>query len=217
MQNVYRKSVKLHAKRATEDGVIETILNGVLETRVPYSKGDWIMLGTEGERYPMSHSKFLARYDPESATDEETPSRPGTASSRPGTASSRPGTRSGTEAARRRLDRAKAEGFRLYQAKGQVWAHRLTELEHADHFPLGQLKAPWGEAMLISPGDYLAIPYPSGGELYRIQPKVFAETYKREPGNDRISISPALVSKTDSPRRKASLATPRRKASQAKA
>ena len=80
-----------------------------------------------------------------------------------------------------------------------MWAHRLTELEHADHFPLGQLKAPWGEQMLISPGDYLAMPYPSGGELYRIQPKVFAETYKecesgesvpaltRPPGEQRVN------------------------------
>lgn len=45
---VCSKATKVHAKVTTEDGVIETIVDGAIEARRPYDKGDYIICGSRG-------------------------------------------------------------------------------------------------------------------------------------------------------------------------
>ena len=51
LESVYCKTAKMHAKLAAEDGMLETVVGGVVETSKAYEKGDFILSGTEGERY----------------------------------------------------------------------------------------------------------------------------------------------------------------------
>ena len=44
---------------------------------------------------------------------------------------------------------------------------------------MAQFAASWGEAMRVEPGEYLALPFPAGGEIYRIEAAAFANTYCR--------------------------------------
>ena len=60
---VYFKTTKLHAKRATEDGAIKMIKDGVGHSRKKYNKGDYIVCGSRGQKYPMDAAQFSARYD----------------------------------------------------------------------------------------------------------------------------------------------------------
>ena len=60
---VYRKTVSIHAKLADEDGILKTIVDGVVETQKPYRKGDYIMIGSRGGRYSMRAVDFSARYN----------------------------------------------------------------------------------------------------------------------------------------------------------
>ena len=68
----YRKTTKMHAKPALEDGIVETIVDGVVEDRKSCKRGDFIVIGSRGGRYAMSELSFATRYDrtrPEPATD----------------------------------------------------------------------------------------------------------------------------------------------------
>ena len=144
--SVYCKTTKMHGKLALADGVLQTVVNGVVETYKSYEKGDFIMSGTEGERYVMGALDFSMRYErgrPEPATTEE-------------------------------LDK---EGFQLYRPTGKIWGHLLTDAEVRQHFPAGQFVASWGSPMAVEAGDFLAMPFPVGGELYRIKSSAFANTY----------------------------------------
>ena len=69
------------------------------------------------------------------------------------------------------------EGFQLFIACGRCWAKRLTQAECEERFPGSSFMASWGEAMRVAPGDYLAVPAPAGGEVYRIEGDVFSKTY----------------------------------------
>lgn len=60
---LYSKKVRVNAKLAFEDGIVETVVNGVCESRKPYTKGDFIVIGSRGGRYAMSSVDFAARYD----------------------------------------------------------------------------------------------------------------------------------------------------------
>lgn len=69
---VYSKTPKIHAKRALESGVLDTIVDGFMETRRSYEKGDFLVCGVEGERYTIGALDFALRYDiskPEPASD----------------------------------------------------------------------------------------------------------------------------------------------------
>ena len=69
---VYSKSSLVHAKHTTEDGVIDTVVDGNVEARRPFQKGDYIIVGSRGGKYPMRESQFVDRYitdRPEPATD----------------------------------------------------------------------------------------------------------------------------------------------------
>ena len=60
---LYSKKVRVNAKLAFEDGIVETVVNGVCESHKPYTKGDFIVIGSRGGRYAMSSVDFAARYD----------------------------------------------------------------------------------------------------------------------------------------------------------
>ena len=65
------KTEKVHALFASMDGTIETLQNGIT-TSQKYQKGEVIMVGTAGRRYPMSAVEFAMRYSyahPEPASD----------------------------------------------------------------------------------------------------------------------------------------------------
>ena len=70
-----------------------------------------------------------------------------------------------------------AEGFQLFVACGHVWAHQVTQAECDASFPSSSFMAAWGEPMRVEPGDFLCMPSPAGGEVYRIAKDAFAETY----------------------------------------
>jgi hypothetical protein len=63
-----------------------------------------------------------------------------------------------------------AQGYREYPARGSCYAFRYQGAP--DTF-----KAPWGEEMIINPGDYLATPAIGSDHIYRIEKNAFADTY----------------------------------------
>ena len=68
----YRKTTKVHAMLCLEDGTIETIVDGVVETRKRCKRGDFILIGSAGGRCTMNELSFTTRYDrtrPEPAAD----------------------------------------------------------------------------------------------------------------------------------------------------
>ena len=60
---VHKKITEVHAKRTTEEGIIDTVVDGKIESRRSYDKGDYIVCGSRGGRYPMSVIEFTSRYD----------------------------------------------------------------------------------------------------------------------------------------------------------
>ena len=69
---VYSKTAKVLAKLMTSDGIIESIVDGNVEDERPYERGDYIMIGSKGNRYPMQKEQFSNRYDtlrPKPASD----------------------------------------------------------------------------------------------------------------------------------------------------
>ena len=68
----YRKVEKVHAKVATADGTLDTVVGNTCEASTPYVKGDVLMVGSRGGRYVCKPSEFKRRYDldaPEPAGD----------------------------------------------------------------------------------------------------------------------------------------------------
>jgi hypothetical protein len=59
---VYVKKRHALAKMAKQAGTLETIVNGVCEERKPYYRGDYIMIGSGGNRYIVGASAFGSRY-----------------------------------------------------------------------------------------------------------------------------------------------------------
>lgn len=53
------KTATVQARFANADGLLET-----LEGAVPYTKGDAILTGVEGEQWPVVREKFFQKYDP---------------------------------------------------------------------------------------------------------------------------------------------------------
>lgn len=62
--------------------------------------------------------------------------------------------------------------------QGKIWAREVSADEVLAQFPAGQFIASWGSAMVIEAGDFLAMPFPSAGEIYRIARSAFMETYR---------------------------------------
>jgi hypothetical protein len=65
---------------------------------------------------------------------------------------------------------ADAEGFRQYPATGSC--HAFEYEGQAFTF-----KAPWGERMIVNPGDYIATPAIGSSDIYRIERNAFLATY----------------------------------------
>ena len=59
----YAKFAPMHAFQCREGGALETVVNGKVETTNTYAAGDYILLGTEGERFVLGADKFHERYD----------------------------------------------------------------------------------------------------------------------------------------------------------
>ena len=70
-----------------------------------------------------------------------------------------------------------AEGFEPYLPTGKIWAHTVTADDIAMFFPSNAFLASWGESFLVEEGDTIAVPYPNGGEVYRIEKQAMAATY----------------------------------------
>ena len=126
--------------------MLKTVVNGSVETHRSYEHGDYIICGTENERYAMRALDFSLRYErarPEPASDPV----------------------------------LAEEGFKLYRPTGKIWARSVSEEDIETHFPDERFMASWGSPMAIEAGDYLAIPFPNGGELYRVKQSAFDKTY----------------------------------------
>jgi hypothetical protein len=178
----YRKVRKVHAKVATTDGMLDTIVGGVCEARMPHVKGDVIMVGSRGGRYVVKPSDFERRYDrdaPEPASDEALAAEGFALYVLCGS------RRAAALLFRRSVQRQRdtsttpfydSRAYR-YAPRGVVWARLLSEQDIAAHFPDGGFTAHWGSIVTVAPNDYLAVPYPDGGEVYVIPGQLFAETY----------------------------------------
>ena len=145
---VYKKSTKINAMEALDNGVLETNVGGSIETRSQYEMGDMIMCGPEGERYTMKAADFAVRYDrskPEPASDPV----------------------------------LAAEGFQMFQATNQIWALAVSTQQVEKYFPAQQFIAAWGSPITVEGGDFLAMPFPDGGEVYRIKGNAFSTTYEK--------------------------------------
>jgi hypothetical protein len=66
------------------------------------------------------------------------------------------------------------QGFRQYEAKGNCYAFRY------DGEPF-KFVAPWGEDMIVNPGDYIGATEIGSDQIYRIEKAAFAETYVEVP------------------------------------
>ena len=51
---VYVKTTVTHAKLAPDDGIIEKVVDGQVEARHVYAKGDYLVIGSRGGEYPMN-------------------------------------------------------------------------------------------------------------------------------------------------------------------
>ena len=60
---VYLKTTAVHAKLANDDGTIDTIVDGKIEANRSYHKGDYIVCGSRGGKWPMQAQQFEYRYD----------------------------------------------------------------------------------------------------------------------------------------------------------
>ena len=62
------------------------------------------------------------------------------------------------------------------------WGKILSADDIATHFFAGLFMAPWGSVMMVEEGDCIVMPFPSGGELYRVEKTAFAYTYGVDAG-----------------------------------
>ena len=70
------------------------------------------------------------------------------------------------------------EGFFSYRPKGMVWTHELTETDVMRSFPNGQFMGQWGSVVNVTTNDFLAMPFPGGGEVYCIPGALLSATYE---------------------------------------
>lgn len=121
---VYAKTAKIHAKCAVVSGTLETIIKGKHETSKAYKAGDYIVQGTEGERYCVDHDVFhqrcpWLRVEPTSPLLNGSHPRHQTLQRPPRCTDAHAFEPAETKD-------LQAEGFRLYSATGRVWAHQVS-------------------------------------------------------------------------------------------
>ena len=144
---IYSKTKGALAMIAPESGFLDTKADGMVEQRSAVGKGDYIIHGSRGARYPMRQEVFVQRYD---------------------VSKSEPVIDTDSVLA--------AEGFRLFPPIGKVVAYILTHEDVAMDFPFGEFANAYGNHS-VSVGDALAMSFPDGGEVYSIPRELFGRTY----------------------------------------
>lgn len=78
------------------------------------------------------------------------------------------------------IEQCLERGWATYKPLGQVIAYRVSnvDFEFFREVNILEFEAPWGETMIVKPGDYLVMPTEKN-EIYRIAQKEFDETYKQ--------------------------------------
>lgn len=69
-------------------------------------------------------------------------------------------------------------GYLQYRSSGSVWARKLSASDIRSHFPAGQLVASHGGNVRVAAGDIIAMPFPFGGELFRMAAREFEDAFK---------------------------------------
>lgn len=150
--HVYRKTVKVYAKEAEADGVLETVVDDVIEARKNYTKGDYIMCSTRGGRFPMPRSEFHASYahvDPEPSEDSSL---------------------------------ADEGFLQYLTKGTKILALPISETDIEIYFPGGKvdgniLSGSGSSSIVLEAGDVIAMPFPEGGQVYPIKKTLFEKTY----------------------------------------
>lgn len=171
--STYRKTGVAFMKPGKAGQVLETFIDGKLETTRTLDAGDMIIRAdtVAKERYSISADTFSKRYK-----------------------------RKPVEIDDNHVDAAelKAEGFQAFEPTGRCIALQVDEQmleklgivteENGIDVPGGEFLASWGSPMLVEPGDFLCAPAPAGetgnpeviSEVYRIEQKAMKQTYAIE-------------------------------------
>ena len=148
----YQKYQPIHARKASEEEVITTVVDGKKETVNTANKGDYIVanLTSSKEHYVVSKDKFPTLYSFSKALDTNE-------------------------------DDNDNNRWDEYLPKGQVQAVEVDEtvlsLLAVETTPF-ELEAAWGETQRVELGDYLVSPLPQLDEVYRIAKSSFLGTYQ---------------------------------------
>ena len=145
--SVYRKTASVHARLADEDGFIDTTIDGVVQAKSSYDKGDYVMTGSRGGRYSMHAVDFSARYDRSNSQPASDPEL-----AREGFSLYLP---TGMVWARRVSAEEVQNFFPVGKFLGK-WGDRPLSVEGT---------------------DYLAMPHPACGEVYVIKADLFQKSY----------------------------------------
>ena len=161
---IYAKVARMHIRRVDEAGSLATVLQGKVETTNSYAAGDYIVHGTEGERYVLTPATFEARYHTDTAVDTADPA---------------------LAADGYRLYMPKGRVWAEQIADAAMLAST---------FPAGKFIAPWGNEMAMEVGDWVASPYPAANQVYRIEKIAFANTYSlvKDDGS-AVDVAPAAT------------------------
>ena len=71
-----------------------------------------------------------------------------------------------------------AEGFKTFQSSTKLWARQLSATDVTNFFPRGRYTSSTGVPVAVKEGDYLTVPFPSGGELQVVSKTAFSQKYK---------------------------------------
>lgn len=159
---MHKKTGRAFLKKAVAGEVVETRLGGKVETTNKARAGDWLVRAdtVDQERYLLPDEKFQKLYEQTTVSFADHPD----------------------------AVEIHAEGFNAYVPRGRCLALKVDAELLDKHLPSGKFIAAWGAPMLVEEGDYLAAPAPPDAsgppdavtEVYRIEAKAFAQTYKRE-------------------------------------
>ena len=153
---VYHKTASIHARLADEHGSIATIVDGVIEEKKAYAKGDYILVGSRGGRYSMRAVDFSARYDYSNSQPASDPvlAREGFSLYLP----------TGMVWARQ-VSAEEVHSFFPIGKFSSKWG---------------------GTPLLVEATGYLVMPHPSCGEVYVIKNDLFHSSYARHALHDHI-------------------------------
>lgn len=149
----YRKTLRVHARRAAEGEQVVTTTSAGRETENVAQAGDYVVENqTESrERYIVRREAFERRYERADSSGRGDPS-----------------------------EAQLPDGWAVFQPRDQARVHALEVddelLERLDRQPPFLIEAPWGDTQRVLRGDVLVTP-PDFSEIYRIGRKEFAETY----------------------------------------